>query len=57
MTQPKTSAERAREFRARKAQAQALEVRGIFAHVDDHEAIKGHAAKLITRRQRAKAAK
>lgn len=47
----KTNAERQREFRARKAAEP--EVRGIFAHADDHAAIKEHAAKLAKRRERA----
>lgn len=48
----KTNAERQREFRARKAET-APEVRGIFAHAEDHAAIKEHAAKLARRRERA----
>jgi len=53
MAAAKTTAQRQREFRARKAEQQALEVRGIFAHPDDHEPIKAHAAKLQQKRQRA----
>jgi len=39
-----------REFRARKAEAP--EVRGIFAHPDDHQAVKDEAAKINRRRAR-----
>jgi len=53
----KTTAERQREFRARKAEAEATEVRGIFAHPDDHQAIKDEAAKIARRRYRAEAAR
>lgn len=53
MTAAKTNAERQRDFRARKAQTDAAEVRGIFAHPDDHAAIKEAAAKIARRRQRA----
>ena len=49
----KTTAERQREFRARKAETQAAEVRGIFAHPEDHAAIKALAAKLAMKRARA----
>lgn len=52
MTTAKTNAERQREFRARQAQQQATEVRGIFAHSDDHQQIKDEAAKIARRRQR-----
>ena len=48
----KTTAERQREFRARKAQLAEQEVRGIFAHVDDHSAIKVQADKITRRRER-----
>lgn len=53
MAPAKTAAERQREFRARKAEQSAQEVRGIFAHPDDHEAIKAHAAKLQRKRDKA----
>ena len=53
MNAAKTSAERQREFRQRKAGTP--EVRGIFAHPDDHEAIKAHAAKLARKRARKRA--
>ena len=53
MSAAKTNAERQREFRARKAtEHQATEVRGIFAHPDDHADIKAYAAKLARRRDR-----
>jgi len=48
----KTTAERQREFRARQAGQQATEVRGIFAHPDDHQAVKDEAAKINRRRAR-----
>lgn len=48
----KTNTERQREFRARKAEQQATEVRGIFAHPDDHQQIKDEAAKIARRRTR-----
>ena len=56
MTTAKTPEERERnaryqrEFRARKAEAP--EVRGIFAHPDDHAEVKEAAAKIARRRQR-----
>jgi hypothetical protein len=53
MTAAKTNAERQREFRQRKAQTEATEVRGIFAHPEDHERIKADAAKVNRRRARA----
>ncbi len=47
MRAAKTNAERQREFRARKStEQQATEVRGIFAHSDDHAAVKAEAAKI-----------
>ena len=52
MSAAKTTAERQREFRARKAQRAEQEVRGIFAHVDDHAAIKEQADKITRRRER-----
>ena len=49
----KTNAQRQAEFRARKAsEQQATEVRGIFAHPDDHAEVKEAAAKIARRRQR-----
>ena len=53
MNAAKTNAERQASFRARKAtEQQAAEVRGIFAHPDDHQQIKDEAAKISRRRQR-----
>jgi len=52
MTAAKTNAERQREFRQRKADTEATEVRGIFAHPDDHQAVKDEAAKINRRRAR-----
>lgn len=52
MSQVKTSAERQRAYRARKAQQQLTEVRGIFAHPEDHGAIKSAAAKINKRRSK-----
>lgn len=49
----KTTAERQREFRARQAGQQATEVRGIFAHPEDHAEVKEAAAKIARRRARA----
>ncbi|MBA3591813.1 hypothetical protein [Methylibium sp.] len=48
----KTTAQRQAEFRARKAAEQATEVRGIFAHPDDHTEVKEAAAKIARRRMR-----
>jgi hypothetical protein len=48
----KTNAERQREFRQRKADTEATEVRGIFSHPDDHQQIKDEAAKIARRRTR-----
>jgi hypothetical protein len=48
----KTGAERQAAFRARQAEQQATEVRGIFAHPDDHQAVKDEAAKINRRRAR-----
>lgn len=42
----KKNAERQRAFRQRKAAQAATEVRGVFAHPDDHQAVKAYAAKL-----------
>lgn len=52
----KTPAERQAEFRARKAAAQCPEVRGIFAHEQDHAAIKAYAEKLARKRAKTIAA-
>jgi hypothetical protein len=48
----KTNAERQREFRQRKADTETTEVRGIFAHPDDHAEVKEAAAKIARKRQR-----
>lgn len=48
-----TNAERQAAFRKRQAEQQATEVRGIFAHKDDHTAIKNYAAKLAKKRAKA----
>lgn len=53
MSPAKTNAERQREYRARKAAETVTEVRGIFAHLDDHAEVKEAAAKIARRRQRA----
>ena len=45
-----TNAERQAAFRKRQAEQQVTEVRGIFAHTDDHAAIKHYAAKLTKKR-------
>ena len=52
MSAAKTSAERQREFRARQTERQTTEVRGIFAHPDDHVEVKEAAAKIARRRSR-----
>ena len=46
----KTPAERQQARRDRLAAAQTPEVRGIYANVDDHQAIKAYAAKLAGKR-------
>jgi len=46
----KTNAERQAAYRQRQTEQAASEVRGIFAHKDDHEAIKACAAKLAKKR-------
>ena len=55
MNAAKTNAERQAAFRARQAEQQATEVRGIFAHPDDHQSIKNEAAKIARRRSRLQA--
>ena len=52
VSQAKTNAERQREFRARQANQQAAEVRGVVAHMDDHAEVKEAAAKISRRRAR-----
>lgn len=56
-TTAKTGAQRIAELRARRAADGIVEVRGIFAHQDDHEAIKESAAKITRKRERAAKAK
>jgi len=48
----KTNAERQAAFRQRKADTEATEVRGIFAHPQDHTEVKEAAAKIARRRTR-----
>jgi len=50
MTAAKTNAQRQQALRDRRADTP--EVRGIFAHPDDHADIKAHAEKLARRRAR-----
>jgi len=50
----KTPAERQAARRAREADKNHAEVRGIFAHTDDHPPIKAAAQKIIKRRKAAK---
>ena len=45
--------ERQARFRAKKAEQECLEVRGIYAHKLDHAAIKGYAAKVTKKRAKA----
>lgn len=52
MPAAKTNAERQRELRERRAAKKVAEVRGVYAHLDDHEAIKAEAAKINRRRAR-----
>jgi hypothetical protein len=53
---PLTNAERQRAFRARKAGQSTTEVRGVFAHPDDHQAVKDYAAKLSKKRAKTETA-
>jgi hypothetical protein len=46
------NAARQAEFRRRRAAEGMTEVRGIFAHPDDHQAVKDEAAKINRRRAR-----
>lgn len=50
----KTTNERQRAFKQRQAEAGLKEIRNLWAHPDDHEAIKAYAGKLTRRRQKAK---
>lgn len=52
MIPAKTNAQRQAAFRARQAEQQTTEVRGIFAHPDDHAEVKEAAAKINRRRAR-----
>ncbi len=56
MSAAKTNAERQRQYRDRKAQEGETEVRSIYAHPDDHQAIRAHAEKLARKRKKALAA-
>ena len=47
----KNSTERVAAFRKRQAETGAMEVRGIFAHLDDHAAIKKYAARIVRKRE------
>ncbi len=49
----KTLTERVTESKQRKRDAGLKEVRSLWAHPDDHAAIRAHAAKLAKRRERA----
>ena len=49
MNAAKTNAERQAAFRARKAAQTAAEVRGVFAHPDDHPTIREAAKRLADR--------
>lgn len=49
----KTAAERQRAMRQARADAGLVEVRGIYAHQDDHATIKAYAAKLQRKRDKA----
>ena len=53
MTSTPTSTERVRAYRERKKAEGAAELRGVFAHVDDREAIKALALKLAKKRGKA----
>lgn len=55
MSSSLTGAERQRRFRERKRSLLLLEVRGVFAHLDDHLAIKRYALKVSSRRARLEA--
>jgi len=48
-----SNAERQARFRAKKAEQECPEVRGIYAHKLDHLAIKGYAAKVTKKRAKA----
>lgn len=48
----KTTAERQAALRARRAEQGLTQVGGIYAHPDDHPAIKAYAAKLTKKREK-----
>ena len=48
----KTNAERQRQYRDRKAQEGETEIRGIYAHPDDHQAVKAYAERLARKRKK-----
>ena len=48
-----SNAERQARFRAKNAERECPEVRGIYAHKLDHLAIKGYAAKVTKKRAKA----
>jgi len=50
MSPAKTNAERQRDYRARKASQNTTEVRGMFAHADDHAGLRAHATKVAKKR-------
>jgi hypothetical protein len=56
VSQAKTAAQRKADERQRHKDAGRSEVRGIFAHTDDHAPIKEHAAKLARKRAKSQAA-
>lgn len=47
---PQTTAQRQAALRARRAEQGLTQVGGIYAHPDDHPAIKAYAAKLTAKR-------
>ena len=49
-TPPKTGAQRQAALRANRAEKGLTQVGGIFAHPEDHPAIKAYAAKLTAKR-------
>lgn len=52
MRTPKTSTERAADRKRRMAEQGLKEIRNLWAHPDDHAAIKAHAARLTSARLR-----
>lgn len=53
MSQAKTNAERQADLKARRVAAGLVPVTNLWAHPEDVEAIREHAAKLARRRERA----